>query len=46
MKGFEIEDIRDNQQIIEEITQLEEKIARQLGRHVALIAYIEEDEVN
>ncbi|MFN7252163.1 MAG: hypothetical protein ACK4M9_15385 [Anaerobacillus sp.] len=46
MKDFEIEDIRENQEIIEEITQLEKKIARQLGKHVALIAYTEDDEVN
>ncbi len=43
MKQFLLEDIRNNQEIIEEITQLEKKLETQIGKHVALIAYTEED---
>ncbi|WNF37997.1 hypothetical protein RJD24_06070 [Bacillaceae bacterium IKA-2] len=42
MKQFQLEDIRSNQEIIEEITQLEKKIETQIGKQVALIAYTEE----
>lgn len=42
MKQFQLEDIRNNKEIIEEITQLEKKLEAQLDKHVALIAYTEE----
>lgn len=43
MKEFQIEDMRNSKEIIEEITLLEKKIEEQLGKHVALIAYTEEE---
>ncbi|WP_161568131.1 hypothetical protein [Anaerobacillus alkaliphilus] len=43
MKEYQIEDIRSNKEVMEEITHLEKKIEEQLGKHVALIAYVEEN---
>jgi hypothetical protein len=43
LKEFQIEDIRMNIEVMEEIQMLEKKIEAQLGKHVALIAYIEEE---
>ncbi|WP_169823101.1 hypothetical protein [Anaerobacillus alkalilacustris] len=42
MKEFQIEDIGNNKEIINELTMLEKKIETQLGKQVALIAYTEE----
>ena len=44
MKEFQIEDIRNNKEIMDEITTLEKRIEEQLGKHVALIAYVEDEQ--
>ncbi len=43
MKDFQIKDIRNNFEIIDDITILEKKIEQQLGKQVALVAYVEAD---
>ncbi len=43
MKEFQLEDIRNHKDVMEEISLLEKKIEEQLGKHVALIAYVEEE---
>lgn len=44
MKQFYLEDIRNNKDVMEEISMLEKKIEEQIGKHVALIAYVEDEQ--
>lgn len=36
---FHLEDISDNEVVMEEISELEQKIQQQIGKEVALIAF-------
>ncbi|MCD8500557.1 MAG: hypothetical protein LRY71_01325 [Bacillaceae bacterium] len=41
---FSIEDLSEHQLVMEEITELEQKIQQKIGKEVALVAFLKEGE--
>lgn len=41
---YHIEDISDHQHVMEDIHKLEQKIQQEIGKEIALIAFLKDDE--